>query len=218
MPDAEDLRLKCSVSVSAVTACLDTPYGPSVPANTPKTDEVLTRCPASCSSSTGMNARTPFMTPSRFTPSTQSHSPGGHSHSGPCGPPTPALLHTTCTAPNADRAASRSAPTAARSATSVTTDRTARPRPGDLGRRLASAGSSTSAMTTLHALGGEPLGQPKADAAGRPGDDRDPAGPDRARDCHCVSEVSSPSANAAKPTVSGRTGVSGMTTIEVHHR
>ena len=50
-----DFRLKYSVSVSAATACLDTPYGPSVPANTPKIDEVFTMCPASCSSSTGMN-------------------------------------------------------------------------------------------------------------------------------------------------------------------
>ena len=148
MRDAEGPRLKWSVSVSAVTACLDTPYGPRVPANTPKIDEVFTRCPASCSRSTGMNALTPFMTPSRFTPSTQSHSPGGHSHSGPCGPPTPALLQTTCTAPNAESAASRSASTAARSDTSVTTGSTDAPAPASSAAAFASAGSSTSAMTT----------------------------------------------------------------------
>ena len=59
-----------------------------------------------------MNARTPLMTPFRFTPSTQSHSPAGHSQSGPCGPPTPALLQTTWTAPNLGSAVSRSASTA----------------------------------------------------------------------------------------------------------
>ena len=157
-----DFRLKCSVSVSAATACLDTPYGPRIPANTPKTDEVFTRCPASCSRSTGMNARTPFMTPSRFTPSTQSHSPGGHSHSGPCDPPTPALLQTTCTAPNADSAASRSASTAARSDTSVTTGSTDAPALGERGRRLRQRGLLDVGHDDVHALGGEPLGKGRA--------------------------------------------------------
>src|SRR5580692_9477954 len=143
-----DLRLKKSVSVSAVTACLETPYGPSVPANAPKIEDVFTRCPVSWLSNTGMNARTPFMTPFRFTPRTQSHSPGGHSHSGPCEPPTPALLQTTWTAPNCDSAASRSASTADRSATSVTTGSTEAPNSARVAAALDSAGSSTSAITT----------------------------------------------------------------------
>src|SRR5262249_59752837 len=64
-----ECRLKCSVSVSATTACLDTPYGPSAPANTPKIDAVFTMCAASCSSSSGMKVRTPLITPPRLTPS-----------------------------------------------------------------------------------------------------------------------------------------------------
>src|SRR5687767_4766024 len=105
-------------------------------------------CAASCCWSTGMNARMPLTTPHRLTPNTHSRSPRGTSQSGSCEPPTPALLHSRCTPPNASTAASRRASTAAGSATSVTTGNTVAPSRASSATAELSAGSSTSAMTT----------------------------------------------------------------------
>ena len=118
------------------------------------------------------------MTPFRFTPSTQSHSPGGHSHSGPCGPPTPALLQTTWTAPNA------TAPSPERldrreDATSVATGSTDAPDVGEGRGRLGQRGLLDVGHHHVQALGREPLGQPEPDPAGGAGDDGHPAGGDR---------------------------------------
>ena len=46
----------------------------------------------------GRNARTPWITPQRFTPITHVHADSGPNHGSPLDI-TPALLHTTCTVP-----------------------------------------------------------------------------------------------------------------------
>src|SRR5437588_3284479 len=119
----------CKVSERPTTACLLALYGPMKGAATrPATDAVFTMCPSGWPISRGANVRTPWITPQRLTPITHSHVVSGTSHDNPP-PPTPALLHTTCTAPNRDIAASASACTCAGSVTSVTTPSTSAPDP-----------------------------------------------------------------------------------------
>src|SRR4051794_21546325 len=64
-------------------------------------DEVLRTWPTSCRSIVGTKLWMPLRTPQVLTPSTHSMSPRVVSQIGECGPPTPALLQRTCTAPNA---------------------------------------------------------------------------------------------------------------------
>ena len=149
-------------------------YMPS-PATPPRpaSDAVFTMWPSSCSSSSGRKVCTPCTTPQRFTPSTQSQTASGASTMPP--PPTPALLHTTCTAPKARRAPGRA-------------PRRRRPRPRRRpGPRSRSAPPASSSATVAgerrllhvgehepHAVGGEPLRQGPADAARPAGDDGHP--------------------------------------------
>ena len=76
----------------------------------------------------GNGGFTPLITPITFTSSDQRQSFTWWSQNWPSeAEPIPALLHTTCTAPNASSVASRNASTEARSVTSVTTPITSRP-------------------------------------------------------------------------------------------
>ena len=59
----------------------------------PARDAVLTTWPSPCSSITGTKARMPWITPHRFTPSTQVQSGSDTVHMGPP-TATPALLWT----------------------------------------------------------------------------------------------------------------------------
>ena len=96
----------CSVSDSATTACLLALYGPmNGPATRPAIDAVFTTCPSSCCMRIGTNARMPWITPQRLTPSTHSHVESGASHDSPPAP-TPALLHAMWIAPKRSTAAS----------------------------------------------------------------------------------------------------------------
>src|SRR6185436_4442161 len=102
----------------ATTACLLALYGPmNGPAASPAIDAVFTTCASSCCMRTGTNARMPWITPHRLTPSTHSQVDNGASHDSPP-PPTPALLHATWIAPNRSTAAAASAATDASSLTS----------------------------------------------------------------------------------------------------
>src|SRR3954470_21993637 len=70
----------------------------------------------------------PWITPHTLTPSAHSQSRSSCCHIGPSAPaPIPALLHSTCTAPYAASAASRSAATESHVVTSVGTPVTSSP-------------------------------------------------------------------------------------------
>ena len=78
------------------------PPAPGV-ANSPATDTVLTMCPSvSCSIMRGTNSWMPCSTPHTFTPSSQAKSSSPRVHMWPPWK-TPALLHSTCTAPNSPK-------------------------------------------------------------------------------------------------------------------
>ena len=115
----------------------------------------------------GVKTRTPWMTPQRFTPSAQRQSCSVDSHTTPSGA-TPALLQTTCTAPNASSAARASRSTDSPCETSVgcAATRTRRARSSSAVR--ASAASSTSASTSFSPCA------PKAPASARPRPDAAP--------------------------------------------
>ncbi len=146
-------RSRASTSERATTACLVATYGPiSAGERSPAIDAVFTTCPSPCATIPGTNARTPWMTPHRLTPSVHSQSAALSVHIGPAPPPTPALLHTTCTAPKRSTARAASASTEAPSATSVRTASTPARAPSMASIApavSASAASSTSASTTL---------------------------------------------------------------------
>ncbi len=89
---------------------------------------------------------TPCTTPMRLTPIVHSHTASGASTMPP--PPTPALLHTTWTAPNAESARSRTASTSAATATSATTPTAATPAASSSATVAASGASSTSASAS----------------------------------------------------------------------
>ena len=111
---------------------------------------------------------TPCTTPMRFTPIVHSQTASGASTMPP--PPTPALLHTTWTAPNAASARSRTASTSAATATSVGTP----DHLGAAGLELGHRGRQRSRLHVgqhqAHAVGREAPGQRPADAAGPAGD------------------------------------------------
>ena len=66
----------------------------------PSGDEVLITMPGSPDASMrGTNACTPWATPNTLTLNVHFQSFGVESHTNPPGGPTPALLHSTCTAP-----------------------------------------------------------------------------------------------------------------------
>ncbi len=90
-----------AASEIATTPNLLTSYGPmNAGANKPATDAVLTMWPSPCSISKGRKTRRPCSTLHRSTSITRFHSSTSNPATIPP-PPTPALLHTTCTAPNA---------------------------------------------------------------------------------------------------------------------
>ena len=113
----------------------------------PPNDAVLTTCASSCARSVGRKAVSPLITPQRLTPRTQSQW-SRVSVSTRAKPPTPALLHSTWTAPNRSSAASRSPATASGSATSVGTASTSPPPSSSSFSACPSASSCTSARTT----------------------------------------------------------------------
>src|SRR5438132_12565492 len=117
----------CSVSEIATTACLLALYGPMNGAATrPATEAVFTMCASVCCISNGTQARTPWITPHRFTPITHSQVDSGTSHDKPP-PPTPALLQKTCTPEKRSTAAAANASICAGSVTSVTIPSTSAP-------------------------------------------------------------------------------------------
>jgi hypothetical protein len=66
----------------------------------PSGDDVLITTPSSPDASIrGTNAWMPWATPNTLTPKVQRQSLGVDSHTSPPGGPTPALLHSTWTAP-----------------------------------------------------------------------------------------------------------------------
>src|SRR5882724_722079 len=96
----------------------------------------------------GTNASTPWMTPQRLTPSTHCQS-RCVAVSRPPQAATPALLQSTCTAPNVSKARAASACTWASSVTSVRTASALTPSACASPATTAIAASSTSATTTL---------------------------------------------------------------------
>src|SRR4051794_39168022 len=109
-------------------------------------DAVFTMCPKFCSTMRGTNVEQPWITPKRFTPSTQSQSSGGAVATVP--PATPALLQTMCTAPNSSSVRSASACTSPGAETSVGTPITWAPSAARSATVAASTGSSMSASTS----------------------------------------------------------------------
>src|SRR5580700_2313244 len=96
----------------------------------------------------GTNARMPWTTPKRFTPRIHSQSRSGTCHIGPP-MPMPALLHTTCTLPNASNVRRANSSTCAALETSVRTAM-ASALPLAIASRTSPSGlSSTSASTTF---------------------------------------------------------------------
>ena len=100
--------------------------------------------PSPWASRIGRKVCTPCTTPKRFTSTTQRQV--GMSHGGPW-PPTPALLHTTCTAPKRSSAAWARASTEAGSVTSVGTASTSVPAAANRSVVEPSGPASTSAPT-----------------------------------------------------------------------
>ena len=97
--------------------------------NPPLPEVVFTTAPSvSWASMVGRNALMPLTAPITLTSSDQRQSLTWCSHIWPSdADPTPALLHSTSTAPNASSVASRSASSDDSSVTSVTTPMTSRP-------------------------------------------------------------------------------------------
>src|SRR3954463_4307212 len=116
----------------------------------PLPEDVLMTCAGSPRAPIpGPNALMPWMTPHTFTAVAQPQSVRPYSHIAPSAPePTPALLHSTCTAPNALMARSCSACTDAKSVTSVSTPSTSAPVDRIASTASSSTGASTSASTT----------------------------------------------------------------------
>src|SRR5258708_5550202 len=90
----------------------------------------------------------PWMTPQRLTPSTHSHWACVSVAIGPP-PPTPALLHTTCTAPKRSTLLTASSSTDSAEDTSVGTVRVSTPEAATPSSASLRAPSSMSAMTTF---------------------------------------------------------------------
>ena len=161
MPTSEPVRRSSwnVVSLMATTANLLALYGPmNGAATSPASDAVFTMWPSPWASSMGRNTRMPWMTPHRLTPSTHSQSAVVRSCISPP-PPTPALLQTTWTAPNASIAASPER-----------VDLVAVGHVGDHGDHLDATGAQVGGdgvervgldvgQHQPHALGREPLGQ-----------------------------------------------------------
>src|SRR3954452_10686241 len=105
------------------TAALVTAYTEAVGSGAmpPSPEEVLTMCPGvPAASIRGTKAWMPWNTPQTLTAKAHFQSLGSCSHIRPSAPePTPALLHSTCTAPKAVYAASASRCTLSRLETSV---------------------------------------------------------------------------------------------------
>ena len=143
-------------------------------ATSPATDAVFTMCASSCCMRIGTNARTPWMTPHRLTPSTHSHVDSGVSHDSPP-PPTPALLHDDVHAAEPVDRGRVGERLHLRGVGHVGDDAvTSAPDAASFATASSSAGASTSPMHDLHALGRERRREPEPDAARAPGDDRNP--------------------------------------------
>ncbi len=112
---------------------------------------VFTMWPSPWPARIGRNARTPWTTPQRFTPSTHCQLDTGPNHES-ARLATPALLQTTWTAPKRLSAADASACTAASSLTSVGTVIASTPMPVIVSAAVLRPPSSTSASTTLRPL------------------------------------------------------------------
>src|SRR5258708_294328 len=113
-------------------------------------DAVLTTWPSSCCSSNGTNDRTPCTTPQKFTPTTHCQSARLASQTeAPLVSATPALLHTTCTAPNVSSVVSANRWTSSARDTSQRTPTTSAPPERKRCSATASTPSSTSARTTF---------------------------------------------------------------------
>ena len=87
--------------------------------------------------------------------------------------PTPALLHSTCTAPNASSAASASASTCSSRETSVRTPTASVPRPCSSATASSRGSDSMSARTSFMPAPAKAPGHAQPDARRRPGDHRD---------------------------------------------
>ena len=94
----------------------------------------------------GRNARQPWTTPQKFTPITHSHDDSGPNHGSDRGA-TPALLHTTWTAPKRSSVWAANASTSATLLTSVRTVSTSTPRPPTWAAADSRASTCTSAST-----------------------------------------------------------------------
>ena len=105
----------------------------------------------------GTKARTPWITPQRFTPITHCQSASVCSCDG-AAPPTPALLQSTWTAPNA-RGLARPAPRRPRPARRRRASPDGRRPAAQRGRRALERVGLDVGQDDLHALGGEALRQ-----------------------------------------------------------
>ena len=160
-------------SLRATTPCLLTPYG-TAPGSAvrPAIDAVLTMCPSPCSVMIGRNARTPWITPYRLIPSTQSHSVSGPVHALPL-PATPALLHSTWAAPKRSSVRRARSSTCSACEASQWTARTSPRARCELGFDRRQLGVVDVGEHDVHPLGREPLGERPTDPAARAGDDSD---------------------------------------------
>ena len=119
----------------------------------------------------GRKVRTPWMTPQRFTPMIQFQSSSVFAQVGPHAPATPALLQTTCTAPNASNVFCASFSISSGFDTSVLDAQHVHALLPELRLGQPQGVLLDVGENDLHAFGGEALGEGAADAAGGAGDD-----------------------------------------------
>ncbi len=143
--------------------------------NPPLPDVVFTTAPSvSWASMVGRNALMPLTAPITFTSSDQRQSLTWCSHIWPSdADPTPALLHSTSTAPNASSVASRSASSDDELGDVGDDTDDVATLVAQLGRGLGDLLAVDVGDDRAHAFVGEALDERATDAAGAAGDDRD---------------------------------------------
>ena len=141
----------------------------------PLPDDVFTMWPSSpCSSMRGTNALIPHAMPSTLTSTHQRQSFGSYSQSCVWPPgPMPALLHSTCTAPNSSTVSSARCSTDSGFVTSVTQPGDVEPVGPQRGDRVVERTGLDVGEHHLHPVLGEVPAHREPDAVGTAGDDGD---------------------------------------------
>ena len=144
------------------------------PATRPAIDAVFTMWPAACCIRIGTNARIPWITPQRLTPSTHSQVSTWRLPRQSARADTGVVAHDVDAAEPRRPSASASACTCAASVTSVTTPSTSTPAASRFATAASSAARFDVADDDLHAFArAKRRGEREADPARAAGDDRD---------------------------------------------